>query len=300
MENFKIWLSAIRVRTLPLSISGIIIAGCLAHYNGYFDFEIFILAILTTLSFQILSNLANDYGDGIKGTDNENRIGPERAIQSGKLTPDEMFNGVKVVILISIGLSFMLILNAFGLNNFLYSLLFFVLAIISIIASIRYTMGKSAYGYKGFGDFFVFIFFGVVSVIGGYFLFAKRIDHIIILPAISIGLLSVAVLNLNNMRDINSDKEVGKKTLAVKFGNVKAKRYHFMLVLGAILSTLLFLVLYYVSAINLIFIIGLIPLILHLRTVKSITDPQLFDPQLKKLALSTVFLALLLGVGYIL
>jgi len=300
MDNFKIWLSAIRVRTLPLSISGIIIAGCLAHYNGYFDVEIFILAILTTLSFQILSNLANDYGDGIKGTDNENRIGPERAIQSGKLTPEQMFNGVKVVILLSIGLSFMLILNAFGLNNFLYSLLFFVLAIISIIASIRYTMGKSAYGYKGFGDLYVFIFFGVVSVIGGYFLFAKRIDHMIFLPAISIGLLSVAVLNLNNMRDIASDKEVGKKTLAVKLGSAKAKRYHFILVIGAILSTLLFLILYYVSAINLIFIIGLVPLVFHLKTVKSITEPQLFDPQLKKLALSTVFLALLIGVGYVL
>ncbi len=300
MDNFKIWLSAIRLRTLPLSISGIIVAGCLAHYNGYFNIEIFILAILTTLSFQILSNLANDYGDGIKGADNENRIGPERAIQSGKLTPEQMFNGIKVAILLSIGLSFMLILNAFGLNNFLYSFLFFVLAIISIISSIRYTMGKSAYGYKGFGDLYVFIFFGAVSVIGGYFLFAKRIDHIIILPAISLGLLSVAVLNLNNMRDIDSDKEVGKKTLAVKLGSVRAKRYHFILVIGAILSTLLFLILYYVSFINLIFIVGVIPLILHLKTVKSITEPHLYDPQLKKLALSTVFLALLIGVGYVL
>jgi len=125
MQNFKIWLSAIRVRTLPLSIAGIILAGCLAHYNGYFDIGIFILAILTTLSFQILSNLANDYGDGVKGTDNENRIGPERAIQSGKLTPEEMYNSVKVAILISLGLSFILIFNAFGLNNFLYSILFF-------------------------------------------------------------------------------------------------------------------------------------------------------------------------------
>jgi 1,4-dihydroxy-2-naphthoate octaprenyltransferase len=300
MQNFKIWLSAIRVRTLPLSIAGIILAGCLAHYNGYFDIGIFILAILTTLSFQILSNLANDYGDGVKGTDNENRIGPERAIQSGKLTPEEMYNSVKVAILISLGLSFILIFNAFGLNNFLYSILFFALAIISIMASIRYTMGKSAYGYKGFGDLYVFIFFGVVSVIGGYFLFAKHIDHIIILPAISIGLLSVAVLNLNNMRDIESDKMVGKNTLAVKLGHVKAKRYHFILVIGAILSTLLFLIFYYVSLMNLIFIIGLIPLILHLRIVKSITEPHLFDPQLKKLALSTVFLALLIGVGYIL
>ncbi len=300
MENLKVWLSAIRLRTLPLSISGIILAGCFAHYNGFFDLEIFILAILTTLSFQILSNLSNDYGDGIKGTDNEERIGPERAIQSGKLTPDEVFNGVRVCILFSIGLSFTLILKAFGLNNFLYSLIFFLLAIITIAASIKYTVGKSAYGYKGLGDVFVFIFFGIVSVVGGYFLFSKRIDHLVLLPAITIGLLSVAVLNLNNMRDIESDRKSGKNTLAVKLGNKKAKYYHLLLVSAAILMTILFLILYYMSPYNLIALIIFIPLIIHIRTVKNNKEPELLDPELKKLALSTVFLALLLGIGYIL
>jgi 1,4-dihydroxy-2-naphthoate octaprenyltransferase len=300
MENLKVWLSAIRLRTLPLSVSGIIVAGCFAHYNGVFDLQVFILAILTTLSFQILSNLSNDYGDGIKGTDNEDRIGPERAIQSGKLTPEEMFGGVRISILFSIGLSFMLIFNAFGLHNFLYSLVFFVLAIVTIMASIKYTVGKSAYGYKGLGDVFVFIFFGIVSVIGGYFLFAKKIDHITILPAIAIGLLSVAVLNLNNMRDIESDKKSGKNTLAVKLGRFKSKRYHYFLIVGAIFTSLLFGILYYVSPFNLIFVIMFIPLILHLKRVKNNTEPRLLDPELKKLALSTVFLALLVGIGYIL
>ncbi|NND10598.1 MAG: 1,4-dihydroxy-2-naphthoate octaprenyltransferase, partial [Flavobacteriaceae bacterium] len=190
MEKFKVWLSAIRLRTLPLSISGIIIGASFAHYNGFFDLEIFLFAILTTLSFQALSNLANDYGDGIKGTDNEDRIGPVRAIQSGKLTPEELYDGIKVSILLSIGLSFILIMKAFGVHNFLYSVIFFVLAIIAILSSIRYTVGRSAYGYRGFGDGFVFIFFGLLSVIGSYFLFAKQIDHIVILPAIAIGLLS--------------------------------------------------------------------------------------------------------------
>ncbi len=300
MENFKVWLSAIRIRTLPLSISGIIIGACLAHYNGFFDLEIFILAILTTLSFQILSNLANDYGDGVKGTDNNDRIGPERAIQSGKLTPEEVYNGVKICILLSIGLSFMLILNAFGLNNFLYSILFFVLAIFTIMASIRYTVGKSAYGYKGLGDIFVFVFFGFVSVVGSYFLFARKIDHVTILPAIVIGLLSVAVLNLNNMRDIESDKKSGKNTIAVKLGSERAKKYHFFLIIGALLTSLIFLILYYVSPFNAISLLAFIPIIKHLMMVKRNVKPRLLDPELKKLALSTVFLALLLGIGYIL
>ena len=300
MENLKVWLSAIRLRTLPLSISGIIVAGCFAHYNGYFNLEIFVLAILTTLSFQILSNLSNDYGDGVKGTDNENRIGPERAIQSGKLSPKEVFNGIRICILFSIGLSFLLILSAFGLNNFFYSLIFFVLAILTIMASIKYTVGKSAYGYKGLGDIFVFIFFGFVSVIGSYFLFAKKIDYVVIFPAIAIGLLSVAVLNLNNMRDIESDKKSGKNTLAVKLGRKKSKQYHFFLVGGAIFTIILFLILYYRSPYNLIALIIFVPLSLHLKLVKTNIEPKLLDPELKKLALSTVFLALFLGIGYIL
>jgi len=300
MEKFKVWLSAIRLRTLPLSISGIIIGACFAHYNGFFDLEIFFFAILTTLSFQVLSNLANDYGDGIKGTDNEDRIGPVRAIQSGRLTPEELYDGIKVSILLSIGLSFILIMKAFGVHNFLYSVVFFVLAIIAIISSIRYTVGSSAYGYRGFGDLFVFIFFGLLSVIGSYFLFAKQIDHIVILPAIAIGLLSTAVLNLNNMRDIESDKKSGKRTLAVKFGRRKAKQYHYFLVVAAMIVTLLFSILYFTSYFNLFFLVIFIPLVLHVKKVKNNSEPVLLDPELKKLALSTVFLALLLGIGYIL
>lgn len=300
MENFKVWLSAIRLRTLPLSISGIIVAACFAHYNGLFNIEVFVLAILTTLSFQILSNLANDYGDGVKGTDNNNRIGPERAIQSGKLSPEEVFNGIKACILLSIGLSFLLIITAFGVNNFLYSFLFIMLAIISIIASIKYTVGRSAYGYRGLGDVFVFIFFGIVSVIGAYFLFVKKLDHIVILPATIIGLLSVAVLNLNNMRDIDSDTKSGKITVAVKLGKEKAKYYHYFLIGSAIVISILFGILYYMSPLNLIFLIMLVPLTLHLKRVKNNFEPKLLDSELKKLALSTIFLALLLGFGYIL
>ena len=171
MNRFSIWLSAIRLRTLPLSISGIIVAGCLAAYNGVFDWLIFLLAISVTLSSQILSNLANDYGDGVKGTDNNDRIGPQRVIQSGAITPKSMLNAIRLNVFVSIVLTLLLIFFAFGAADLLLILLFFTLGVLSVIAAIKYTVGDNAYGYKGLGDFFVFLFFGLVSVIGGYFLF---------------------------------------------------------------------------------------------------------------------------------
>lgn len=289
-----------RLRTLPLSISGIILASCLAHYNGVFSWSICILAILTTLSFQILSNFANDYGDGIKGTDNDDRIGPERAIQSGKISPEELFSAIKLNILISIVLASVLVFNAFGVKYFFLTLIFFLLGIASVAAAMRYTIGENAYGYRGLGDAFVFIFFGLVSVIGCYILFAKKIDHVAFLPACTIGLLSAAVLNLNNMRDRASDEKSNKITLAVKLGVKKAKRYHNILIILAIILSALFGVLYYTSPFNLIFIVAYIPLIIHLKKVNNNSEPRLLDPELKKLALTTVLLAVLMGVGHLL
>ncbi len=300
MQNISTWISAMRLRTLPLSIAGIILAACFANYNGVFKWDIFILALLTTLSFQILSNLANDYGDGIKGTDNEDRIGPERAIQSGDILPEELFNAIKLNIVISIILAFTLIFAAFGSKHFLLTLLFFLLAIGSIVAAIRYTVGSNAYGYNGLGDVFVFLFFGVISVIGCYVLFAKQLDHVTFLPAITIGLLSTAVLNLNNMRDRLTDEKANKITLAVKLGERNVKKYHNVLVFGAIILSGLFGVLYFTSPYNLIFMITYVPLLLHLKRVNRNIDPKLFDPELKKLALTTVLLAVLMGVGYLL
>ena len=300
MKNISIWLSAIRLRTLPLSIAGIIVAGSLAEYNGVFDWLIFILAIAATISYQVLSNLANDYGDSEKGTDNDDRIGPERAIQSGAISPDQMFHAIRINILISIGLTVSLIYSAFGYKHLLLALLFFGIAAFAVRSAIKYTMGSKAFGYRGLGDIYVFLFFGIISVVGCYVLFAKEFDHVTILPAIALGLLSAGVLNLNNMRDIESDLKSNKITTAVKLGKVKAKRYHNFLVLGAILASFLFGILYYVSPFNLIFFLAYIPLILHLKRVNAITVLTDFDPELKKLALSTVLLALLLGIGHIL
>lgn len=300
MASFKTWVSALRLRTLPLSVSGIIVAGSLAEYNGMFHWGIFTMAILTTLSFQILSNLANDYGDGVKGTDNMDRIGPQRAIQSGEITPTSMFFAIRINVLISIFLAVFTIYVAFGSKYFLLGLLFLVLGMLSIYAALKYTIGGNAYGYRGLGDIFVFIFFGLLSVIGAYVLFAKQIDHVTILPAITIGFLSTAVLNLNNLRDIESDKKANKITMAVKMGFKKAKRYHMFLVGGAICLSFLFGILYYNSPYNFIFFIAYIPLIIHMKKVHNCIEPVKLDQELKKLALSTFLLSVLLAVGHLL
>ncbi|AXT19879.1 1,4-dihydroxy-2-naphthoate octaprenyltransferase [Flavobacteriaceae bacterium AU392] len=299
MDKIKLWISAFRLRTLPLSISGIIVGASMAYYNGYFKISIFILAILVTLSLQILSNLANDYGDGVKGTDNNNRIGPERAIQSGKITPDEMFSAIRANILIVIMLIFLLILASFGTKHFLYAITFFILGILCVYAAIKYTIGASAYGYRSLGDIMVFIFFGLLSVMGSYFLFARQLDHILILPACAIGLLSAGVLNLNNMRDIKSDLSSNKITVAVKLGLKKAKRYHYTLIISAMILSAIFGLLYYTAPLNLIFVLAYIPLVKHLRFVQKTENPKLLDSQLKTLALTTFIFSILLGVGYL-
>lgn len=300
MENIKPWLLAMRLRTLPLSISGIIIGTCLAAYNVKFNGIVFILALLTTVSLQILSNLANDYGDGVKGTDNDDRVGPQRAIQSGVITPKQMLNAIKINVLLVIVLTALLVYKSFGAHHFLFALLIIVLGGLSIYAAINYTMGNSPYGYRALGDVFVFIFFGFVSVLGTYLLNVKGIDHIVFLPAITLGLLSVAVLNLNNMRDLEEDKKVSKITLAVKLGAKHAKNYHFLLILGAMFTALLYNILYYVAPYNFLYLLSFIPLINHLLKIKNAKQPADFDSQLKVVALTTFAFSILFGIGYLL
>lgn len=300
MNNLKNWLSAFRLRTLPLSLSGIILAAFLAIQNNVFDSAILILAIFTTLSLQILSNLANDYGDGVKGTDNEDRIGPKRAIQSGHISPSSMFKAIKINVVITIVFAALLIYAAFGLSYVVYSIIFFVLGGLAIYAAIRYTVGDNAYGYKGLGDVFVFLFFGLVSIIGSYVLFAKQIDPVVFLPACTIGFLSTAVLNLNNLRDYESDKKSNKNTLIVKIGIKNGKIYHYFLIIAAIVLSASFGILYYSSPYNFIYVIAYIPLLIHLKTVYKTKDTKQLDPELKKVALTTFVLSILLGIGHIL
>ncbi|MFL9835972.1 1,4-dihydroxy-2-naphthoate polyprenyltransferase [Flavobacterium sp. ST-75] len=296
MANAKAWFEAARLRTLPLSVSGILVGSFYAFSQGMVNWSIFGFALLTTLGLQILSNFANDYGDGVKGTDNENRIGPQRAIQSGAITVKAMKKGIIVTSLLTLAAAITLIYLSFGKENLVYSLFFFFLGLAAIAAAIKYTVGKSAYGYRGLGDLFVFIFFGLVSVLGCYFLFSKELDILILLPAISIGLLSVAVLNLNNMRDQVSDAMSGKNTLVVKLGPKRAKIYHYFIILTALFLTLLFAILYNFKPVQYLFLLAYIPFLLHIKTVSKNTVPRELDPELKKVALGTFLLSVLLSI----
>jgi 1,4-dihydroxy-2-naphthoate octaprenyltransferase len=293
MQKVKAWISAARLRTLPLSISGILMAAAAAENVGKFSMAILILALLTTLGFQVLSNFANDYGDGKKGTDNKDRVGPMRAMQSGLLSAKELKRGMIVTSIITILLSTMLIFQAFGSDNLVLAFIFFNLGIAAIIAAVKYTVGDNAYGYRAMGDVFVFIFFGLVGVVGCYFLFTTEITSLIFLPAMTIGLLSTAVLNLNNMRDRIPDQAVNKNTLAVVLGGKKVKYYHYILLAGAVISAVLYSYLAYDLSIAFLPIIALLPMIFNAIKVYKNKVPALLDPELKKVALSTFFFAFL-------
>ena len=299
MKKLGIWISACRLRTLPLSISGAIVGSGIAYSRGFFDGYVFAFTILTTLSFQILSNLANDYGDGVKGTDNENRIGPERALQSGNISPKQMRNAIIFNVMISLFLAGGLIYIAFGSEQFVTSLVFMLLGLLAIIAAIKYTVGTSAYGYKALGDVMVFLFFGWLSVLGTYFLYSKQIDFLMLLPASSIGLLSAGVLNLNNMRDIESDKLSNKHTLAGYFGSKNAKTYHLVVIIVALALIGVYSFLSDNNSMYFVFI-AFVPLLLHLNRVIKTNTPLEYDPQLKTLALSTFLLAIVFSVCHIL
>ena len=261
-----------------------------------FNWKLFAFAIITTLGLQILSNFANDYGDGMKGTDNEDRVGPKRTIQSGVITPKAMKNALVLTSILTFLSAIYLIYLAFGAHNLGYSLFYLILGIAAIASAIRYTVGNSAYGYRGFGDVFVFVFFGLVSTLGVNFLYSKQLDAILFLPATAIGFLSVAVLNLNNMRDEASDRRSGKNTLVVKMGIENAKKYHYFLIVGAMILVLLFAYLSNFNFDQYLFVLAYFPLVKHLVTVSKNHNSKLLDPELKKVALSTFALSVMLAL----
>ena len=297
MPSFQVWLSAARPRTLPLSIAGILVGGGLALQEGAFNWSIFILAILATLGFQILSNYANDYGDGVKGTDNAERVGPARAMQSGLLTARDLKKAIIITSIITVIIVLLLIYVSFGVDHFLLSILFLLLGVAAIVSAIKYTVGKSAYGYRGLGDVFVFIFFGLVGVLGSFFLFTQHINLLQILPAITIGALSTMVLHLNNMRDREADARVGKNTLAVVLGAADAEKYHSVLFVLGLLGWVSYLMLTATHFIDYISLVAFIPLVKHMFTVRSTSIHALLDPELKKVALSTFLLAVLFFIS---
>ncbi len=289
------WINAFRLRTLPLAFSCIIMGSGLAFGDDQFNLTVFVLALITTLFLQILSNLANDYGDFVKGTDNKNRVGPERTLQAGLITKDEMVKAMWVIALLCSIFGVWLIYEGtigFDLSK---AGLFAILGLTAMGAAVKYTMGKNPYGYAGFGDIFVFLFFGWLGVLGSYFLHTHTLNWELLLPASSIGFFTTAVLNINNMRDHLADAKTGKNTLVVRIGISWAKRYHFMLNFIGVL----FIVLYTVPAINAIwcFLFGFVLFIKPAREILRSKDYTSFDPYLKKQAIAIFLFTIIFVVG---
>lgn len=292
MSKLGIWVRTARLRTLPLSVSGILFgAGLVADKPG-FPWLLFVLCLFITIGFQVTSNFANDYGDGVKGTDDETRVGPARAIQTGALQPKELLGGIYWSSTISIVLVLLLLWKAFSADQLPLMILFFVLALLSVGGALKYTMGKNPYGYQGLGDISVLLFFGLLAVWGTRYVLTQSWNTIEILPALGIGLLCTAVLNLNNLRDHQPDKAHGKNTLVVKRGFEWGRRYHYSLLGGSLLCFVGYL-LFTEAALHIyIMLFPYLILGLHARRVASVSDPARLDPELKVVALSTFFLSL--------
>lgn len=293
----KKWIAAARLRTLPLSISGIILGSLIALSEGRWNWSIFILAFLTTLFLQILSNYANDYGDGIRGTDAV-RIGEKRAVASGDISAIQMKKAIILFSSLATLSAFLLIFVSFG-NQFLFVMLFVLLTIACVWAAIKYTVGKNAYGYAGMGDLFVFLFFGIVSVWGSYTLYQHDFyEPLVLLPASAIGLLSTAVLNLNNMRDMETDRLAGKHTLPLRMGFENARVYQTILILTPFVLGIIYLVLIGKSEwYHFLFLLLLLPAILFLKTMFQTKETRLLDRELKKVALMTLAFSVILGIS---
>lgn len=306
-DNLYNWLQAARLRTLPLSISGILLGSFIArwrlvHIGENWDWRIFALAMLVTLLYQILSNFANDYGDGVRGTDRfRDKNAEKRAIASGIISVKQMKMAVISTAILAMIMTMGLLYTAFFPHYILEFYVFIGLGILCILAAVGYTMGKKPYGYLGLGDIMVFIFFGWISVGGSYFLFTKVWSWDILLPASAIGMLSVAVLNLNNMRDLESDKLAGKNTLALRLGFKRAMIYQIVLMQLPLILVLIFLLKnelqikgnYYAFMVMVLFF----PMTAMRRKIMKVKSPKELDPFLKQVGIITLMMAVLLAIG---
>ncbi|MFB9868909.1 1,4-dihydroxy-2-naphthoate polyprenyltransferase [Vreelandella sulfidaeris] len=296
--HYQAWLLAARPRTLPLACASILLGSGLAAHVGSFNPGVFLLTLLTAISLQILSNLANDYGDAVSGADDQARIGPARAVSSGLLSPQAMRRGMIVAAAVAVLLGLSLLLTAFG-DQWRHIVTFVLLGAAALLAAVTYTVGfgGTPYGYRGLGDISVFIFFGLLGVLGTYYLYTQQLSWLPLLPAATCGLLATAVLNVNNVRDIESDARNGKITLAVRLGRANAISYHWVLLGMALLLTVIYLLALPVPLVGWSCLLVTKPLTDAARTLRRSRDGDVLTGMLKKTAISTLIYSMLLSIG---
>jgi 1,4-dihydroxy-2-naphthoate octaprenyltransferase len=295
MASFKSWIKAARLRTLPLALASVAMGGMIAATHPGFNFKAVVMVGITALFLQILSNLANDFGDSRKGVDNEKRLGPKRTVQSGEISPNSMKRAIILVAGLALISGLLLIFWAASLSV-KTSAIFILLGIAAIVAAIKYTVGKNPYGYIGLGDLFVFLFFGLLGVGGTWFLATKTWDLLILLPATAMGMLSAGVLNLNNMRDIVNDRQNGKNTLVVKIGLHAAFVYQCIIVLLPFVLLAAYVAITGADPRVFLFMIILPLFVVDLVRIKNSFGGASLDPFLRKLALKTLLLTIVFGL----
>jgi len=294
--NIKVWISAFRLRTLPLALASIGMGSFLAASHKLFRSDVLFWASLTTIFLQVLSNLANDYGDTLHGADSESRQGPARAVQSGAISIAKIKIGIGVLGVLSLVSGLMLLHISVGLGSRTFYI-FLAFGIISIAAAYFYTAGKNPYGYAGLGDVSVLLFFGLLGVLGTYFLQTGYFEWINVLPALSMGLFATAVLNVNNIRDIESDAEAGKKSIPVRLGRKKAVVYHLGLLITGFVASIIYISFLPFSYPKLFVLLAIVPLLINAKAVIQKIKPKELDPYLKQMAISSLVFMLLFGVS---
>lgn len=296
MAKLKTWIRAARPRTVLLSFSGVLMGGFLSIAEGNCNYFALAFCASTAILLQILSNLANDLGDYKKGTDNAQRKGPQRELQSGSISEKEMKLGIVFTGLSCLFSGGLLLLSVFLTNHSLVDLaIFAILGIAAILAALLYTLGKRPYGYRGLGDLFCFIFFGWAAVFGTYYLSTKNLDFNILLPASAMGFMSNAVLNINNMRDFENDRASGKNSLVVKIGLQRAFVYHLLLIIGSFTLLTLFCIVKHLPFYCYAFWL-LAPLFAKDLVQIKKTEPTQLDPMLPKQVVKTFLLTVVFGI----
>ena len=288
-----------RLRTLPLSLSGIVMGVFLAAADYRIDALTVVFLALTTVSLQILSNLSNELGDALHGTDTaEGRQGMHYSIMDGEMTIPQMKRLIGVMVALCCIFGLLMIYFSFGKLLDWTPITFVLLGAAAIWAAMHYTLGKNPYGYRGLGDLFVFLFFGIATVCGGYFLCAHEFPSwIILFPAAAIGCFSVAVLNVNNIRDMKTDVAT-RVTVAMKLGIKRAKIYQTALIVLGWAFMFVYCSLRFFSIWHYLFVLTLPLFVLHLRGVWMREDRAL-DPMLPLLVMSSFLFSLLAGIGFV-
>lgn len=296
--SFKACIKSMRLRTLPLSLAGVILGVCLAAGKDDVSPWTATLIFMTTVCLQILSNLSNELGDTLNGTDTNERQGPQYALGSGEMSVKDIKKLIGIFIGICVISGLAMIRVSFGNIFKTESICLEALGAAAIAGAMKYTLGRNPYGYRGLGDVFVFIFFGLVSVLGGYYVAARELPPLImLLPASAIGCFSVGVLNVNNIRDMKTDA-ANRVTVAIKLGIKGARIYQTVLIVMGLALMPTFCAVYDFAPGHFIFIITLPLYIKHLQGVWTRSDRSL-DPMLPMLVISTFFLSILTGAGFL-